>query len=225
MLLLAVAAVSILGCCLWIHYHLHYRFSCHRPHKMEKQQGFCCLIPRENEDFDFFPAAFLFYSIFLMLLSILVTTVQILDITTNGQTLTAATLFSFRSNHQSLLLHEVEINSAKDLSITLCITDYALIYGVMVLALWQSLFSFYRYYTTMRSLVSMDRTPTSRVLLLFSIYALTFTLLFLSMIHIYYFLFPVVVLLHFVFNLYCSYIFSSALIKKYTASSLVENTW
>ena len=222
MLQLTVAALFILCGCLWIHGLVHHRLSCHRQQRV--QQGFCCLLPREDdEDFDFFPAAFLFYSLFLMLLSILVMTVQILDITTNGHTLTAATLFSSRSDHQSLLLHEVEINSAKDLSITLCITDYALIYGVMVLALWQSLFSFYRYYTTMRSLVSMDRTPTSRVLLLFSIYALTFTLLFLSMIHIYYFLFPVVVLLHFVFNLYCSYIFSSALIKKYSVKSLVEN--
>lgn len=168
-----------------------------------------------GEDMDFFPIAFLFYSLFVLLLSLSVTGVQILDTVTSGQTLTTTTLFSFQSNHETLLkVHDVELNSAKDLYIAL-----PLIYGILLLALWQSLTSFYRYYTTMRSLVSMDRPSTSRVFLLFSIYAVTFSLLFLSMIHINHSVFPAVVLVHFLFNLYCSYVFSSALIQKYAAES------
>merc|ERR1719229_648851 len=67
----------------------------------------------------------------------------------------------------------------------------------------------------MWSLKSMDLPSTSKVFLLFLIYGSCFAVIFLSTIHLFYFIFPAVILSHFLFNLYCSCKFSSALIKKY----------
>ena len=196
MLLLAISAFIILMGCLWIHYHQHFQFSftnnrfdengpfspsnaTSRPRsfavatspRMNLHQNCCGLWPKENEEFDFFPASFLFYIMFLMLLCILTVVVQILYIVIDDEVNLSNLLFAspVQSHHMHSLneLHRIRVRTAEDIYITVIVLDYILIYGIMLLALWESLFSFYRYYTTMRTLKSLEVPSALTVLPIF----------------------------------------------------------
>ena len=120
-------------------------------------------------------------------------------------------------------IHGITLKSPEYTSIAVVISNHILLYGVMTLSLWESLFSFYRHFTTMNTLEALEVPTTRRVLLLFSIYAAIFTLSFLFTVHCWYFMFPVVVLCHFLFNLHCTWTFSAALIAKYSAHGMDQN--
>ena len=184
------------------------------------------MISRDGGPLSFFPLSFLFYILFLLFLALLAFAVQTTVLLSNHQWTVSSLFLPFplHSDHQHSVfeLHGINLDPhAHRISFSLFIADYILIYGVMVLSLWDSLFSFYRHFTTMRTLRALEVPTTSKVLRLFSIYAVIFTLLFLSTVHLYYFLFPVVVLCHFLFNLYCTWTFSAALITKYSASGTI----
>ena len=137
-----------------------------------------------------------------MLLCLLTVVVHILYVVVDEKTTV--------SHHRHSLneLHALSVRSAEDIMITVRVFDFILIYGIMVLALWESLFSFYRYYTTMHSLKSLEVPSAIHVLAVFSIYAVVFMVIFLATMHLYYFIFPLVILCHFLFNMYCTWKFT-----------------
>ena len=84
-------------------------------------------------------------------------------------------------------------------------------YIVMLLALVESLSHFYKFYDA-KYMVSHLRNATKlRIFGLFSIYNLIFSVIYLLQMHIYFGLFPVIILTHFTFNIYCILRFVSIL--------------
>ena len=113
-------------------------------------------------------------------------------------------------------LHRIPQNSTNTTNAVICfLLDYILVYGTMILAIWESLFSFYRYYTTKISSNTCQLVSTSQVLIRFVVYIVIFVILFSFQMQIYYWIFPIIILLHAVFNFYCNILFASILITKY----------
>jgi len=223
-MLMAACAWVILLSCLSIHYRCHFRFSFHiePPTNVKSPNRSSLKLPLNRRSFGlqsrdgghlaFFPLCFLFYTLLLLLLASVILVVDILQLILLHSQWTAFQLF-FTSPSVSDL-HDETSNA---LSTAISVADYILIYGMLVLSLWESLFSFYRHFTTMSTLDALEVPSTFRVLLLFSFYGVLFAALFLCSLHFYHYLSGVVVLTHFLFNLYCTWTFSAALISKYSA--------
>merc|ERR1712228_604104 len=94
------------------------------------------------------------------------------------------------------------------------IVDYILIYGFMLLCVWQRLFSFYRYSVALYSAKKMESVSSTDIIKPFLIYATIFSILYLVQIHFYYYAYPIVIILFGSFNLYCIYKFSAMLIDR-----------
>lgn len=95
------------------------------------------------------------------------------------------------------------------------IIDYCLIYGILIMSLWESLFTFYRFYTAFKTTQSLLVVTTQQIMNKFMVYALIFSILFVANIHWYYWLFPVMILLNCSFNLFCNWRFAACLLSKY----------
>eukprot|EP01083_Nonionella_stella_P055270 145849_1 len=254
MLLLLVISLIILSVTLLLHYHQH--FHIHNispctakqstPSVMNKDMKddappldrngsfcLCALRPRYEEDtYDFFPASFLYYLLFTIVLCALIITVDITDYYVTHDTLHYDILFDYsvQSFHrlggdkkllftlQSIHLSNIETSKSTGWAgLFIKISDYILIHSVMLMVVWESLFSFYKYYTTNVILrLSNGETISTQVLASkFMVYGATFALLFVAQMHFYYYLWPILFLSHCVFNLVCTLTFSSVLIKKY----------
>eukprot|EP01083_Nonionella_stella_P165984 553645_1 len=108
---------------------------------------------------------------------------------------------------------------------------YPLIYIMLILSIWVSLFSFYRYYTTLVSIVHLTSVSTRDLFQRFSLYAAVFAVLFVIQIHVLYWLFPLVICMFGAFNLYCTYRANAMLIQQYrrflehTSSNALSTTF
>eukprot|EP01083_Nonionella_stella_P139817 427306_1 len=91
-----------------------------------------------------------------------------------------------------------------------------IIYGTMILSIWESLFSFYRYYATKSSIHSFCAASLSTVLSRFIIYIILFVCVFCIYVHLFYPIFPLLIILHCVSNMYCNLSFASILIQQYS---------
>ena len=109
-----------------------------------------------------------------------------------------------------------QTDSTKNYTALICfILDYILVYGTMTLSIWESLFSYYRYYTTKISSNSCQLVSTSQVLFRFLIYIVIFVTLYTIQMQLYYWIFPLLIILHCGFNIYCNTAFAAILISKY----------
>ena len=81
--------------------------------------------------------------------------------------------------------------------------DWMICYFIMILSIWESLFNFYRFYTTMHAAKYFYTIETKQVFKRYCIYAGVYCALFLLNIHCYYWLWPLTVLTHFSLNVYC----------------------
>ena len=96
--------------------------------------------------------------------------------------------------------------------------DYIIVYMILIISVWDSLFSWYRYYSTLFISVKFYHAPTQRVVKLFIVYGIPYCALFIAQIHFYYWLFPFVVLMHILFNTYCTWKFAQLLLNSYRQS-------
>eukprot|EP01083_Nonionella_stella_P236628 830886_1 len=166
------------------------QFQIKQPKRRKKQWWRLCrcsLLPKDEENFDFYPASFFYYLIFEILLCLLMMTCDAL----------------------------IQQHILQPPSIQTHVIDYVLRYSVMLLLIWTSLFSFWKYYTTMAVVQSYEIVPTQDIMLRFVIYFIAFALLFVLQIHVFYWLWPVLLVTHSGFNLVCTMKFSSVLIEKY----------
>eukprot|EP01084_Bolivina_argentea_P110461 197235_1 len=179
---------------------------------------FCSLIP-VDEDFNFFPITFLYYTIYLLLICILIIVYEFINYneTHNSFSIDLVYQFSIKSYHK----HSIFELNTDSLSIYIC--DFIIIYGFLILQQWHLLFSFWRYYTTFVSTTQFQITTTRSILLKFSVFIITFSMLFIAQIHIYYYLFPITLILYFSFNWYCTWKFVSTLIKQYGVFIAMDN--
>eukprot|EP01084_Bolivina_argentea_P048280 88972_1 len=183
--------------------------------KNRKSAFHFCKLTKVDEEFNFFPTSFLFYLQFKILLCILIIIVEILNFSYNTESVIDLLFgYSIKSYQKNSLtqLHLHHNFKTDKLYGFIVILDHILIYGIMISNLWESLFSFFRYYSTVWSTTNNTIISTKKVVKKFVIYyGIIFCILFLMEIHVWWTLFPVVVILHFVFNFYCTSKFASIL--------------
>lgn len=97
--------------------------------------------------------------------------------------------------------------------------DWIFIYGLLILSIWESLFSWYRYYTTRYISKRFNHASTSLVIKYFILYLIPFIIMFILNIHFYYWLFPMVIITHLLFNVYCNWKFCQILVYSYKQST------
>eukprot|EP01083_Nonionella_stella_P029874 82097_1 len=211
MLIFLAVALLLLFFLWWNHYRRHFRWHCSKcsktaperfisPSNDNQQMNFVTnaketisgfmLSPIDGEEFDFFPVSFLLFLTLLILLHIVLITLCILD-------------------NESFKPSKLSIDEFR-------ILDYVLMYSMVIVSVWVSLFSFHRYLTTLISTKRISAVPSYKGSVhIFSLYTVIFVALYLIQIHFYYWSFPLVIVLFFVFNIYCSYHASAMLIEQY----------
>ncbi len=87
------------------------------------------------------------------------------------------------------------------------------------MSLWDSLFAFFRYYSTAFIATRFFHVTTARVCTKFSFYAIPYCVLFIVAIHCYYYLYIFILISHCAFNHYCTWKYSVLLIDSYQQST------
>ena len=101
---------------------------------------------------------------------------------------------------------------------TYYIIDWIICYGILIVSVWESLFSFYRYYTTLFISSRFFQAPIKEIFKYFICYAIPFCILFTLQMHVYYFLFPIIILMHWTFNIFSTWKFAQILVASYRES-------
>mmetsp|Transcript_56027 Transcript_56027/g.93368 ORF Transcript_56027/g.93368 Transcript_56027/m.93368 type:complete len:926 (-) Transcript_56027:42-2819(-) len=233
-----VSAILFLSACLTLHFRQHFRFqSCFKPkrsrsgshgvmpilrrtftptldihHTRSRCQSL--IVPVDDEEFDFFPVSFVSYLIFLVFVCALILyqafhspyselvhlRYMFNDVTRNFTGWSA--FWSVNSMHHYDTRYQSGNNAL----------DWILMYAVVMLSMWDSLFSFYRYFTTLYSSTKFETLSLSGVVRYYCVYAMPFLALYLCQIHVYYLLFPVLIVAHLSLNCWCNWKFASILI-------------
>lgn len=150
----------------------------------------------------FFPISFFFYVLFLIIMCAIILTKCIILENDDSE-------FSLPLQKGSM----IDTNGDSDKIIIAL--DVILIYSIMLLSIWESFFSWYRYYTTLDATTLFERPSIWNVFQKFSIYMIIFIASFLCEVHATYFIFPIVIILYTAFNTYCTLKFASLLIGRY----------
>lgn len=110
--------------------------------------------------------------------------------------------------------------------------DFFIYCMIPFIAIWESLFSFYRYYTTLSSSKYFYSLSLRAVFKPFSVNIVIFLILFVVQTQFYYWLFPIVFLYYFTTNIYWIYNVAYLLLKsyarltgKYTFNCFTFNTY
>ena len=88
-------------------------------------------------------------------------------------------------------------------------------YGLLIMSLWECLFAYYRYYTTLKTTTSLVSATTGLVIKRFSVFALVYFVAFVATIHFKFWLFPCILAFNLLFNIHCHWTFASILIPIY----------
>lgn len=101
----------------------------------------CSIKPVDGEEFNFFPMSFLCYLIFTFIICIVIIILEIIEsIESENINLFPINIFNTDS-HSIYKLHKMNMSDPTSTSLWIYICDYIIIYGFMILALWESLFS------------------------------------------------------------------------------------
>jgi len=185
-----------------------------------------CLFGVER-DFDFFPAAFSLFIVSVLFVLCLVATRSLFihrhllwigSGSTNGLQLVMDIddmIWSSLRRQWSSWTECSSFTVHRGDGVLQCILDWILAHCVMLLAVWESLFNFYRHFTTMYAAKHFCSVETPTIFCRFSIYALSFGAVFMVNLHFYFWLFPVTLALHFLFNLFCAWSFAHILVEQY----------
>eukprot|EP01084_Bolivina_argentea_P284715 488026_1 len=199
--LLVIIAIAILTCSIFLHFNKHFTL-----------RSFTICTPPDGQDLDFFPYSFQIYLMIEIFMCILLITRMII---TNDS---IDKYNHISSNNFTELNHIYQIydfNSSNPLIIN--IIDCIMVYFVMIISLMESMFTWYRFYTTYMASMTLQDLETLQVFKKYSLYAATFALLYILTFNLYYWIFPLVIILHGTFNVYCNHCFASMLIKTYSA--------
>ena len=169
-----------------------------------KQEKCQCIIRNvEDEKFDFYPFSFLLY---LTLLCIITTLV----------------LYKYIhiQNNEGLINDKLYIDIIKRMHYGLYhndlhLIDWIIVYNLILIACWESLFNFYRYFTTKYAAKYCYPPSGTVVFKNFSVYLVIFVVLCVAQIHIIYMVFPLVIGMYLGYNIFCTYSFSAIFISQY----------
>ena len=92
-------------------------------------------------------------------------------------------------------------------------------YGVILSSCWESLFSFHRYCTLKNFQTRSSKIKTTKILQKFIAFAFVYISLFITQLHIIYWLFPAINIIYISFNIFCQYRFTQMLLKQYSTLS------
>eukprot|EP01084_Bolivina_argentea_P275795 470440_1 len=177
------------------------------------QKGQNCIIPVDEENFDFFPVSFVSYILFIIIITSLILYKLY---TTNNNEPFRHNIHKFNASNISLMAHN-----------KYDIIDWILTYSMIILSIWDSLFSFYRYYTTMYCAVNFSLVSIKTTIKYFSVYAIPYFIIYILQIHIYYYLYPILILSHGIMNFWSTWMFSKILIDStmqyYKTEKMIEN--
>ena len=225
--LIIISLVVFLSTCV-LHYRTHFRLRCcirskhpfgsqkditprnslrvHQKNLMRqlKQKESicrCCLVATE-ESFDFFPISFLYYNIYIIVLTIL-----ILCKYTNKDMNNDVSIFNHNDNILKVNINNHNYNQ---------LIDWIIVYSLIILSIWECLFNFYRFYSTYfasRKIIILD---PRQIMLKFTIFfGIPFLAIFIIQIHVYYYLYPIIIFCYFVFNVLNVWLFGHILIVQY----------
>ena len=162
----------------------------------------CVLKAIDGAKFKFFPLSFLLYMLFAIFLCMLIVTKLIIT----GSSQTDIDSFSIK----------LEIAHQNNGNIALLLLDGSLIYGVMILSIWESLHAFYTFYTTYFTTINGYSVSIKAVIVRFiSFYGFVFMIIYILEICLLKWISIPLILLQSVFNLYCTLRFTSILITSY----------
>eukprot|EP01084_Bolivina_argentea_P271716 462417_1 len=160
----------------------------------------CIFTSANNEEFDFFPIAFFIYLLFLIFIcAIIIMKCIIFNTYYDVDSIKDFFIDSYNEHFNFNSITNISFNNRIELGYVL---DWILIYSIMTISIWESLFSFYRYYTTKITSKTLIRPSSIQVFGLFAIYWLTFLIFFVGFIHFNYWLFIIILLLYVIFNIY-----------------------
>lgn len=197
----------------------------------QQRQCRCCIFGVER-DFDFFPSAFLCYQILLILVLSLVMarsllfhhSIDVLFATDNSHEV-GVQFAEFTELLQYQLRQEWSSWSSRSRFVVSqnqsgggdsgYVLDWILAHCVLILAVWESCFNFYRFFSTWWAAKYFCSVETSTIFCRFSIYVLLFGLLSMLNLYCYFWLFPLTVAVHLVFNLFCAWRFAHILVEQY----------
>eukprot|EP01083_Nonionella_stella_P043879 118398_1 len=244
LLILTVGSIICLFSCIILHFHQHFRpRSCMRIRRRLVQQtsnladinllnlkdtltttfaeSQCipqsCIIPAGEQQFSFFPVAFIAYLMLIIALSVFV--LCDFDETDCIDDIIQSVLYKWSDaqTFTSLNINHYHMKFITDISI-----QWIMIYSMLIISLSDSLFSFWRYYTTMYCATYFYNLSAKMVLTQFSFYAVPFCIVYALQIHVYYALFPLLIVAHITMNVWCNYMFFKILIDSTTEVAETE---
>ena len=192
-LLLSSISIFILTLCLILHFVLHFRLRCCSKHRSRRGQCPCSIVGTGEEGFDFLPLSFVLYSLWSLIASSLI----LLKFTEFGD---SAVYFHGRRP-----------------------IDWIAVYSAMALSVWEWLFNFYRFLSTHSASRKMVILRPAQIASKFTIFGVIFIAVFTVQIYWIYWLFPLLVICHFVFNAVAIWLFGHILIVQYRFSMATQH--
>ena len=171
--------------------------------------NWCCGI-RNDEQFDFFPIAFLLYMIFMFIICAIITFKYIYD--------EEITIYEYNHHDETymsslpLISPDITHRSRYQLSSYL---DWIIYCFILISILWEALFSFYRYHTTIISARYFYAAGWFDVMKHFFAYSCILLILFICQTQFYYWSFPLVFLFYFILRIYWIHRVAFVLILSY----------
>eukprot|EP01084_Bolivina_argentea_P096087 172745_1 len=99
---------------------------------------------------------------------------------------------------------------------------YIICYGILLASCWESLFSYHRYCTLKQYMRHSRRMKTKLILKKFTLFAFIYILLFISQLHFIYWLFPLIITMYVLCNIFWQYQFIQMLLKQYSTLSTFD---
>eukprot|EP01084_Bolivina_argentea_P311869 539882_1 len=192
MLFFVLIALIIIVGVIAVHYNNHFESKFMKRYVNQRSKCEFKISPIDNQTYKFFPMAFFLYNIFIIILSTVIICICCINY-----------IVSYNIKPESIIQLLFKFNLHKQQSITYIIFNYILSYGIMLLSIWDSLFAFYRSYSTYKTSTFSLLVSTTQILKLFSIYAIPFCVLYTIQINFFYWLFPPLIFMKLCFSICC----------------------
>lgn len=162
----------------------------------------CCLAGVDN-NFDFFPVAFLLYNIYVIFVTILIVCKYLYDDNDNNK----ESMFGHTGN---ILVANTNNHNYNKL------INWIIVYSLIILSIWECLFNFYRFYSTYFASRKIIILNPQQIIFKFTLFfAIPFFAIFVIQIHYYYYLYPIIIFVYFFFNIINVWLFGHILIVQY----------
>ena len=174
----------------------------------------CCIFRKpmmfKDESFDVFPMAFGLHVLYVLILSFWILLEWIFC---------DKIVFNIHNN----MLYSWE-NVNRIYIIKYNIRDSILVYNILIVSLWESFAYFYRYYSTSYCSKHLVFVPFKRLFRKYcKRYLIWYSIVFILIIHIFYYLSPLLIIINIGFNVFCTNKFIGLILKQYSIDNSKSN--